>query len=789
MKYQSLVKAGIKQHKGSLFGIFFLIFLVSLSLGTILTVWANSGSYIQQEIDRAGFGNLTAWVSNVPNLQTLIDEISALEEISKVEPQNIIYANYTINNQESDSEGQLISYKADNRYHFFTEGFSGYLDYPPQIMPGEIYISPSIISMFGVSVGDKITFPIARNGNTFTFTIKGYYEDPFMGSSLIGMKSFLICENDYQEITEIIKNSGIDGLARIGAMLHIFMPENTSRFIDNTITISELNHIINENTHLQTYAEFVHSKHAIYGFMLILQNAFSGLLLAFVFVLLFSTIIALSHTLINNIEADFANMGILKTVGYTSADLQRIQLIQYLLPICIGILTGLTFIIPVSHFISRVTITITGVLIPTKLPVFKCITAYFIIFLLLALFISLKTSSIKAITPIKAIKKNTKISIFYPNKTLPIQKKGLYLSLAFRQLITGARWYTGACIVAILLVFFTSLIGRIDIWLGADGKGMMDAFNPAEHDIGVQIFGNLTQKETEQIILRYTDIMDSYLLAMPGVAVNGVDYTANVISEPDRFHIMDGKSCMADNEIVLTEFVAADLGVKIGDSLTVKGNIGAAEYIVSGIYQCANDMGGNIGISREGYLKIGQDNPQIWCIHYFLSNPKVKPTIIEDLETTYGGDIHIHENSWPGLYGIIAAMQGLILFMYGMVALFSFTVTTMAGSRILQSEQKDFGIYKAIGFTTKKLQLTFALRFGVMAVFGSIIGTILAAVITDPLVSFIMKLAGISNFSSSPGILNIFFPSIIVICFFILFAYLAAGKIKKVNLMILISEH
>ena len=132
MKYQSLVKAGIKQHKGSLFGIFSLIFLVSLSLGTILTVWANSGSYIQQEMDRAGFGNLTAWVSNVPNLQTLIDEISALEEINKVESQNIIYANYTINNQESDSEGQLVSYKAkDNRYHFFTAGLSGYLDYPP----------------------------------------------------------------------------------------------------------------------------------------------------------------------------------------------------------------------------------------------------------------------------------------------------------------------------------------------------------------------------------------------------------------------------------------------------------------------------------------------------------------------------------------------------------------------------------------------------------------------------------------------------------------------------------
>ena len=77
----------------------------------------------------------------------------------------------------------------------------------------------------------------------------------------------------------------------------------------------------------------------------------------------------------------------------------------------------------------------------------------------------------------------------------------------------------------------------MDAWLGADGKGMMDAFNPADHDIGVQVFGNLSAEEAENRIRSYTDITDTYMLAMPGVAVNGVDYTANVISEPGRFHI------------------------------------------------------------------------------------------------------------------------------------------------------------------------------------------------------------------------------------------------------------
>jgi ABC-type lipoprotein release transport system permease subunit len=325
-------------------------------------------------------------------------------------------------------------------------------------------------------------------------------------------------------------------------------------------------------------------------------------------------------------------------------------------------------------------------------------------------------------------------------------------------------------------------------WLGSDGKGMMDAFNPADHDIGVQVFGNLTADEAEKIILSYTDITDTYLLAMPGVAVNGIDYTANVISEPERFHIIEGRTCFADNEIVLTEFVAANFGVSIGDIVTVRVDIGSGEYIVSGIYSCANDMGDNVGMSREGYLKIGSDNPHIWCHHYFLADTSKKTAVTQNLEALYGGDVHVHENTWPGLFGIIAAMHALIVFMYGMVIAFILIVTAMTGGKVLSAEQKALGIYKAIGFKTKNLRLTFALRFGLVAALGSIIGTCLAAALTDSLVSAVMKLAGISNFYSSPAPGEIILPSVIVTALFFSFAYVAAGKIKRVNLTELIAE-
>ena len=335
MEYRTLLKANIKRHKGSLIGIFVLLMLVSVSLTTVLTVWNNSGSYVRGEMSRLGFGDLTAWVSNLTDEKLLTDEISSLKEVDSVGAQEIIFSEYEIGDQESDSEGQLITYNSEQYpYKIFTEDLTGYQSESAQINPGEIYVSPSLCSMFDVSVGDTVTFPIARNGMDKTFTVKGYFEDPFMGSSMIGMKSFLICGQDHDEIANVISRAGNNGLARAGYMLHIFQRE------DNGLSTAQFSVLLNENTRLQTYVEFTHSREAISGFMLTLQNVFTGFLLAFVVILVLVSMVVLSHSIGSAVEQDYKNMGILKTIGFTSGKLRKIQLLQYSVGILGGMVTG-----------------------------------------------------------------------------------------------------------------------------------------------------------------------------------------------------------------------------------------------------------------------------------------------------------------------------------------------------------------------------------------------------------------------------------------------------------------
>lgn len=460
MEKKILFCAGMKRHRGSLSGVFVLMFLVSLALGTVLTIWHSAGRYLSAELTRAGFGTITAWVSDVPDLDALRNELETQPEVTGVASQAVIYTNYIANGQESDSEGQLIAERLDEgRYRFFTDDLTGYQANHPKIERGEVYISPSMVSIFGMQVGDEITFPIARAGGDAVLTVKGFYEDPFMGSSMIGMKGFLICEEDYRALTEQIHAAGIDALAREGAMLHIFA--------DGAASTAELNQRLNTHTSLPGVVEFVHTAAAIRGFMLILQNAFSGLLLALVIVLLAAVLVVLSHSIGSTIEADYKDMGILKAIGFTSGTLRRLRLIQYGTAILSGGLLGLSMTLPASRFVSRLLLTTSGIRIPARLPVLWCAGAFVAILLLLGGFISWKTEKIGRISPMKAIRGEAGETML-PGQHFPaIGAACLSLQLAVRQLLTGKRKYFSACAVAYCWSFSPRWW---DIWTHGSGR-------------------------------------------------------------------------------------------------------------------------------------------------------------------------------------------------------------------------------------------------------------------------------------------------------------------------------
>ena len=774
-KDRILQRAAFKKQRASVVGIFLLLVMVSLCLFSSLTLSHSGEAFVSAEMERLGFGNFTAWVSGQPN--SLAEEIEAMPDVAEVSVQPLIFAGYEINGSYSDNEGQLIVYDGSVPYAFLSSDGS---EIPiPVIEKGTVYISPALQSSFDVHVGDTIQFEFSRSNGIVSLVVAGYFGDAFMGSSMIDMKSFLICEADQASMLDIIASaSEADVLGKDGAMLHIWQSE------DSELSDTDFHKLIQSETDLPLYTEFIYQQESILSYMLLLQNILTGFLFSFSVVLLIICLIIISNSLSSVVEQDKRDMAILKTMGLSGGSIRSIYLKLYGGTVLLGILVGGLPAFAVAKLLAKVMLTSTGLAISIRFPIGTVTGILLGLLVVFALFLYICTARIMRISPMQTLRESGNVKSI----SSTIHKKYFGVAIAIRELLSGKRKYLGLCIISILLVLFLSVIGRMGSWLGPNGEGMMNAFSVAEHDLGVQPFNDtVPMDEIERVIAWYSPIQETYELAMESVTVNGQEYTANVLNDTSYFHILQGVVCGGD-EILITDTVASEQGLSIGDTVQVASAGRMETYTVSGIYQCANGMGSNIGMSMAGYSKIGDITGFIWCYHYILENGGVRDYAMKYLQDSYRG-IDVHTNSWSGLSGIVSVMHSLIAVIYFIATILILITVALTASKLLQAETGNMAIYKSLGLSTTRLRQSFSFRFLIVAFIGASVGSIASAIFADTIILHIFRSFGIGEFSSGFNFLGVVLPMLAIPILFFGAAWLFSAKLKQVSIVKLISEN
>ena len=774
-KYRMLLKAAIKKQKGSITGIFLLVFVLALCLFSALTVYISGRNSVESEMLRLGFGDFTIWTGG--QSEDLKAEMEAIPDVDHVLSQPLIFAGYEINGSYSDNEGQLIVYDESVPYRFLTADGE---ELPmPEIMPGTVYISPALCSSFDVQIGDTIQFELSRTGGSKSFRVAGYFADAFMGSSMIDMKSFLIHETDWAGMQAVISEmADVDVLGRSGAMYHIFQSG------DSALSDLDFHRQLYESTDISLYTEFSYRQESILNYMLLLQNIVSGFLIAFSVVLLLVCLVIISHSLSVVVEQEKQDMAVLKTMGLSGSGLRRLYLILYGGTVLAGLLIGLVPAWGIARLFAKAMVSSTGLLIKLSFPAGVIAPILLGILLLFAAFLFLRTRRILRIPPVQTMRETADGKKI----TSAFRKRFLSLDIALRELRAGKRKYIVLCIISVFLAMFLSVIGRMGTWLGPKGEGLMNTFSVADHDLGVQPFNeSVPMDEIERVINWYSPVQETYELAMQSVTVNGQEYTANVLNDTKWFHVLSGNVCDG-NSILITDTVANELKLSIGDTVPVASNGKMEHYTVSGIYQCANGMGSNIGMNLTGYSKIGDITGHIWCYHYILENGSIRDYAMEYLQENYRG-IDVHTNSWSGLDGIVFVMHALVGVIYLVAALFILISVALTANKLLQSETGKMAIYKSMGLSPGRLRLSFALRFLIVVIIGTGIGICLSALCADSAISSVFKMFGIGEFRSGFSVLGTILPMITIPLLFFGFAYAFASKLKKISIVNLIKNN
>ena len=785
MRSQTVIKANIRQHKGTYIGLFFLVFFTCMLLCMVVGESYNAYRYEEQTLLASGYGDVSAWTLDkqkqgktpLSYVAALKQDIMALEDVENVETEAVIFTPFRVKGKKADNEVQIKEYTASKAYPVLTKTLLRTTDAPAALQSGECYVPVSFYSMFGARIGDAVTV-YGKN----SYRIQGFFEDPQVGSSLMGMKQIFISGTDFEELEQQLQikyEAAESSSAGEGCQFHIFQKQSAA------LSPAAFQKELNEKTALRNYTSAVYPQTTVKRFMLSLVDIFSGVLGVFTLVLFVVSMTVLGHSIDSSMKQNYVDLGILKVIGFTKAKLQYVQLLQYLLPVVSGMCLGMAGAVPLLFAFNRSLLPVIGIFIPSDLPVSRCLALFAVLLLVLSGFILVKTQEIGKISPIRAIRGGMQDVCFQSRMTLPIHRRGLSFWLSYRQLIAGKREYRSVCVIAVLLAFFLALAGRMDAWIGPDGSGMMQSFQVADYTFAVAYTEEGQKEAAEKQITSDTPIAETFQIRMvTGGTVGDMDAILYSISDPEQYHILKGKTCAYPNEIVLTPAMAETLDASIGDCLKVTYAQHTADYTVSGIYACANDMGQNFGMSKDGFARI-QNGTERFSQAYVLADASKKETVLKKLGTAYGS---VDTNDWSGAATIAGAMRLLMKVMYGMTLVFILLVILLTGKRILYKEQNDLGIYKSLGFCSGQLRMQYALRYGMVSLFGAIIGTVASDLFTDPLVGAVLSRFGVSRFQSSAGIAARLFPGIVIVGSTVVFAYAASQKIKTVDTRRLIVE-
>jgi len=794
----TVIKGNFRKNKGSFISVAILMFVVSVALTTAFSVIINTNKRDKEQMDAGGLGNIMAAIDYEYQGQTMdeyyfyCDELAnkmlAVDGVERIDQIPTVIMNIVDVNGD-DGNGSVFVYDYKSKYltyNIYDENDNLLTDF--KLNEGEIIVPVSFKSLYNTEIGDQVTLNLEsweeKEENYRSYKIAAYMEDPYMGSSVMGIKTLLLCDEDIASLCE--KDFTKEGNALIFSV---------HKSKESVHTDAELEANLNRETSYASYTWITLTKAQAYNYMTMITNIFAGILVAFIVMLVVATIIVLGHNISSSIEHDFVNLGILKAVGMSNNKLRFSIMLGYLFAGLVGANIGVPVAIPCIAAINKMIRPVIG-LYPESTPaLFETIISLVAIFVIIIIFIAIKLIKISRITPVSAINGGRKDVHFSSLFKLPISKKALGTSLAYRQLISGKKQYIGAIVITAILTLFMVMISDMCIYFSDDDK-INDMFAPVEYEMYTYATTDEEWEEkladAESIIGKYTNYR-KFFYSSRYVLLNDTQIWCGINSEPDYVKsVYEGRTCTYANEIVITEYMTENYGIKLGDEVTISLDGKSADYIVSGYYQCTNDVGKNITMSLEGYYRLvgePEEDTRLGCV-YDLEDDDLADEIYEEITAKYSEEeVYFgYDTDFSGDDSIIFALYGVTILIYILSGIFVAITVVLVCSKIFAKEKQDYGIYKAIGFTSAKLRRQFAVRFVICAFIGATIGIICTLLFSNALLSGILKMFGMYNFSSSLNVVAAIVPVVFMSLVYYMFSYIVSRKMKKVTPRVLITE-
>lgn len=781
-----IAKSNIKKKKGNAFILFLLIALAVLILYVGISVLSNMDNVIDNRnkaISGADYFLLTA--------STYTDEIVEIleqqQEDTYLENEKAIYIPVVkfYNDKESvDNADQM-------EFVFLDKDADRNLSVIRLIDEGEEWKNNSIILSYymkvgmGYKTGDMLYLQVY--GHIYSFEIYGFTEDiMFSTPTNFTVEKCFISSGFFGKYME---EWGGEATIYRADLTDGSDTEKFESYMNQTLSDKILDFPFVTKWSLN-YATMK------YGTS-ITANIFMGVLTVFSVLLIFISLIIVHFNVNNSIEMNMKNIGMLEASGYTSGQLKAATVLEFLLIGFVGICVGLLGANGASKAVGGILSASIGLRWDMGFDIISAWISAAITLLLVILTVFLCSGKYKKITPLNALRNGIHTHNFKKN-SIRMDKINLPLDLAIgiKSILYNKKKNFAVLLMIVVLTFCANEAVCIYQNFALQEDKLLNITGFEVPDITVTIEDNdiLRLPEIMEHIKEKTETIPFVIQVLEFksydmVCKNGsyeVSLNCDVYDKTNNLRIdnvVDGRRPEYDNELMLSTVMAEKLNVTIGDVLYLELNGERQDYILVGISQGINRLGKKALITKEGLGRLIQEMT-VGTLYIYVEDNENINTVINDIKAVLSNENAAVTNSWDyvstSMGSTVTVMKVLCMVMMVVVILVIAMILVLLIKTQMVRDQKQLGIYKALGYTTGQLMIQTTMSYIPIVFIGTLIGCIAAWFGINPSFVLFLSAFGIQKCSMNISLLYMSGVVIVITLWAEMIAVLCSARIRKI---------
>ncbi|MBR4628013.1 MAG: FtsX-like permease family protein [Ruminococcus sp.] len=604
---------------------------------------------------------------------------------------------------------------------------------------GDVYITAYFADKIGLDLGDRFDIIVGKTRLNVRFT--GILKDAVLGSEMFGNPRFMLNDEDFSTLLsdeEYVEN------------LHLNI------YYISTDNAKAVGRAISDNQNVVFSGDISLLK------MTYIMDMMTAMILLIVSVcLIIVSFIVLRFTIGFTISEEFREIGVMKAMGLKNSSIRLLYLVKYVGIAVIGAFIGCLAGIPFGNMLIK-SVSKKIVLESDNSLLLGMLCSLGVV-LLIVLFCWRSTAKIKKLSPIDAVRSGQTGERFRKKGILSLGKSRLGTTgfLATNDVLSSPKQFS---IITVVFTICTILVMILDNTVSTlNSEKLLYLFGTTKSDLymsspSLYFDVDTGKKDLDDALTEIEDRLAENgmpakthvecLYNLPTTAGDEHDnirYQHCSRTKTTDYPYTKGSAPAYADEVALTQQAADDLGVKIGDKVTIDIMGNKSEYTVSGIFESMSNLG------KSGRLHQDAPLPKTHISGYFatqidftddpddaeIARRAVRIKKLFDSDSVLNASEFVEDCT-----GVADMMKGFKNLTLAVTLIIVIMISVLMERSFIAKEKSEIALMKALGFRSRSIIAQHTLRFVIVGTLTSLLAALLCRGATKLAIDPIFKMMG-----------------------------------------------